>query len=231
MFLKIVFLFRPVLVSLFPLLCRFLIAHHLEMTAMEYRDSDVRYSELETGLSSSGESFDKDFEIVVSKPLLSSKPSSSSKVPLSSIPFHAPSESCLLESRHLKSIRKRFQFPEGIAIRLPLPNEKACTFAHDEVSFYEATFSYGLRFPVHPFIMQLLFALNVAPGQLVPNTWRTIIGCMLIWVSIHDGDTITLNEFLYLYCLQPSTHYGYFKLLPWNRESRIIRRFPTSFCD
>ena len=198
---------------------------------MEYRDSDVRYSELETGLSSSGESFDKDFEIVVSKPLLSSKPSSSSKVPSSSIPFHAPSESCLLESRHLKSIRKRFQFPEGIAIRLPLPNEKACTFAHDEVSFYESTFSYGLRFPVHPFIMQLLFALNVAPGQLVPNTWRTIIGCMLIWVSIHDGDTITLNEFLYLYCLQPSTHYGYFELLPWNRESRIVRRFPTSFCD
>ena len=231
MFLKIVFLFRPVLVSLYPLLRRFLIAHHLEMTAMEYRDSDVRYSELETGLSSSGESFDKDFEIVVSKPLLSSKPSSSSKVPSSSIPFHAPSESCLLESRHLKSIRKRFQFPEGIAIRLPLPNEKACTFAHDEVSFYEATFSYGLRFPVHPFIMQLLFALNVAPGQLVPNTWRTIIGCMLIWVSIHDGDTITLNEFLYLYCLQPSTHYGYFELLPWNRESRIVRRFPTSFCD
>ena len=60
--------FRPVLISLYPLIHHSLIAHHLEMTAIEYRDSDVRSSELETSLSSSGESTDKDFEIVVSKP-------------------------------------------------------------------------------------------------------------------------------------------------------------------
>ena len=105
------------------------------MTAIEYRDIDVRSSELETGLSSSNESTDKDFEIVVLKPLSSSKPSSS----LSSIPFHALSESCSLEQRHLKSIRKRFQLPRGVVIRLPHPNEKACSFAQGEVSFYEAT--------------------------------------------------------------------------------------------
>ena len=88
------------------------------MTAIEYRDIDIRSSELETSLSSSGEPFDKDFEVVMSKP--SSKPSSS----LSSIPFHALSESCFLEQRHLKSIRKRFQFPIGVVTRLPHPNEK-----------------------------------------------------------------------------------------------------------
>ena len=131
----------------------------------------------------------------------------------------------------MKSIRKRFQFPKGVSIRLSRPNEKACTFAHDEVSFYKATFSYGLRFPIHPFIMQLLSALNVAPGQLVPSACRTIIGCMSIWVSVHDGDMITLNEFLYMYRLKPSTRYGYFELLPWNRESRIVHSFPTSFLD
>ena len=223
--------FRPVLISLYPLIRHSLITYHLEMTAIKYRDSDVRSSELETGLSSNGESTDKDFEIVVSKPLLSSKPSSSSKNPSSSIPFHALFESCLLESRNLKSICKRFQFPKGVAIRLPCPNGKACTFAHGEMSFYKATFLCGLRFLVHRFITQLLFTLNVAPGQLVPNAWRMIIGCMSIWVSIHDGDMITLNEFLYLYRLKPSTHYGHFELLPWNRESRIIRSFPTSFCD
>ena len=57
--------FRPVLIGLYPLLRRSLITHHLEMTAIEYRDSDIRSNELETGLSSSGESFDKDFEIVM----------------------------------------------------------------------------------------------------------------------------------------------------------------------
>ena len=151
------------MISLYPLIRPSLIANHLEMTTIEYRDSNVRSSELETGLSSSGESTDKDFKIVVSKPPSSSKPSSSSKTSSPSIPFHALSQSCLLESRHLKSIGKRFQFPEGIVIRLHRPNEKACTFAHGEVSFYEATFSCGLHFPVLPFIMQLLSALNVAP--------------------------------------------------------------------
>ena len=35
------------------------------MIAIEYRDTDIRSSELETGLSSSNESTDKDFEIVM----------------------------------------------------------------------------------------------------------------------------------------------------------------------
>ena len=141
------------MIGLYPLLHCSLIAHHLEMTAIEYTDSDIRSSELETSLSSSGASSDKDFEIIVSKLSSSSKPLSSSKIPSSSIPFHALPESCLLEMRHLKSIRKRFQFLEGLSIRLPCPNEKACTFAHGEVRFYETTFSCGLCFPVHPFIM------------------------------------------------------------------------------
>ena len=173
--------FRPVLIGLYPLLRHSLIAHHLEMIAIEYRDSNVRSSELETSLSLSGEFVDIDFEIVMSKPPSSSKPSSSSsKVPSSSIPFHALSESCLLESRHLKSIRKRFQFPKGVSIRLPHPNEKACTFSHGKVSFYKTTFSCGLHFLVHLFIMQLLSTLNVTPSQFIPNAWRTIIGCISI---------------------------------------------------
>ena len=167
----------------------------------------------------------------MSKPSSSSKPFSFSKIPSSSILFHALSESCFLEMRHLKSIRKRFQFPEGVTIRLPRPNEKACTFAYGEVSFYKATFSCGLRFLIHPFIMQLLSTLNDAPSQLVPNAWRMIIGWMSIWVSIHDGGIINLNEFLHFYRLKPFTHYRYFELLPWNRESRIIRSFHTSFRD
>ena len=110
--------------------------------------------------SSRSESMDKDFEIVVSRPLLSSKPSSSS----SSIPFHAPFESCSLKQRQVKFIRKIFQFSGGVVTRLPHLNEKACSFAHGEVSFYKSTFSCGLRFPIHPFIMQLLTVLNVTLG-------------------------------------------------------------------
>ena len=76
------------------------------MTAIEYRDIDVRSSELEIGLLSSEESSDKDFKVMMSKPSSSSKPHSSSKPASSSssILFHALLESCSLEQRHLKSI-------------------------------------------------------------------------------------------------------------------------------
>lgn len=123
--------FRPVLTSLFPLILRSFISRHLEMTVIKYRDTDVRFSELETDLSSSSESSDKDFEVVMPKPSSSSKLHSSSKPSSSSssIPFHALSKSCFLEERHLKSIRKRFKFPVGVVTRLLHPNEKACSFA------------------------------------------------------------------------------------------------------
>ena len=50
-------------------------------------------------------------------------------------------------------------------------------------------------------------------------------------MSACDGEMITLNEFLFLYRLKASTHYGYFELLPWTRKSRIIMGFPSSFHD
>ena len=65
----------------------------------------------------------------------------------------------------------QFQFPEGTIVCLPRPNEKACAFAHSEMCFYEASFLCGLRFPIHPFTIELLSRLKIVPGQLVPNTW------------------------------------------------------------
>ena len=54
---------------------------------------------------------------------------------------------------------------------------------------------------------------------------------MSIWVSAYDREMITLNEFLFLYHLKASTHYSYFELLPWDRKSRVVRGFPSSFHD
>ena len=84
--------------------------------------------------------------------------------------FHTLKEKCSLKIEVFSKFKDRFQFPEGTRARLPRKDEKACAFAHGEVCFYETAFSYGLRFPVHPFIMKLLHYLNLAPGQLMPNS-------------------------------------------------------------
>ena len=191
------------------------------MATIKYRVDDVRSSELETGLSFNADSLRKVVDTAASK-----LPSSSS-----SLPLHALFESYSLKEKHFSGFRKRFQFPKGTSVRLTCLGEKACNFAHGEVCFYEADFLSGLRFPIHPFIMHLLNEFQIAFGQLVPNACRTIISCMSIWMFACDGEMITLNKFLFLYCLKASTHYGYFELLPWTRKSRIVRGFPSSFRD
>ena len=203
---------------LYPRIHHSLIKHHLGMAIVEYGEDDVRSSKLETGLSSNSESLSKVVDIAASK-----LPSSSSSPPL-----HALSETCFLKKSYLTGFRKRFQFPKGTCIRLPQSSEKACSFAHGVVCFYKADFLCGLHFPIHPFITQLFHNFQIGPDQLVPNAWRTIISCMSIWVSTCEEDMTTLNEFLHLYCLKPSTHHRYFKLLPWDKNYIVVSRFPSS---
>ena len=145
-------------------------------------------------------------------------------------PFHALKEKCTLKLDVFNRFRDRFQFPDETRARRPRKGEKACAFAHGKVCFYEAAFLCGLRFPVHPFIMELLDHLHIALGQLMPNSWRIVISCMVIWTTIADGDMITLNEFTYLYRLKESKEFGYYEFVPWDRRSCLVVDLPSSFC-
>ena len=185
---------------------------------------EIRPSDLETGLSSSvgtdgAETDSAAFIPVSSQPSISPPPQS----------FHAFKEKCSLNEETFGRFRDRFQFPKKSRIRLPRSGEKSCAFTHGEVCFYEAAFLCGLRFLVHPFIMELLHYLNIAPRQLMPNSWRIIISCMVIWTTIADGDMITLNEFIHLCHLKESKEFEYYELMPWDRRSRLIVDLPLSF--
>ena len=52
---------------------------------------------------------------------------------------------------------------------------------------------------------------------------------MVIWMTIADGDMITLNEFVHLYCLKESKEFGYYELVLWDRKSRLVANLPSSF--
>ena len=159
-----------------------------------------------------------------------SKPSSSRlSIPASPRPFHALQEECSLNEDTFFRFRDRFQFPKEIRAHLPKRGEKFYAFAHEEVYFYEAAFLCGLRFPIHPFIMELLHHLNIALGQLMPNSWRIVMSCMVIWTIIADGDMITLNKLVHLYHLKKSKEFGYYELVPWDRRSKLIANLPSSF--
>ena len=181
-------------------------------------NSRVRSGDLETGLSSSAGTVGAKTNIATSIPL--SVPSSSHPFVSDMFqPFHALKEECSLKRDTFRTFRDRFQFPDETRVCLPRKGEKSYTFAHGEVCFCEATFLCGLRFPIYPFIMELLHYLNIAPGQLMPNSWRIIISCMVIWMIIANEDMITLNEFVYLYHMKESKEFRYYELVPRDRRS------------
>ena len=196
--------FRLVLTNLYPLLHHSLNWYHLlcEMSGVEREGSMVRSSELETGLSSNDKPMEVEVDTDASRPSFlkpdSLKASSSSKARA----FHALEEKCNLDEESLFSFRDRFHFPNETRICLTRQDEKACFFTHGEVCFYKATFFSGLKFLVHPFIMDLLHHLNIALGQLMSNLWRIVIRLMEIWLIVLDGDMIRLDEFIHLYRLK-----------------------------
>ena len=57
------------------------------------------------------------------------------------------------------------------------------------------------RFPIHPFLMELLDRFGIALGKLMPNSWRIVVSCMGIWLVATDREMIKVDELVYLYYL------------------------------
>lgn len=85
--------------------------------------------------------------------------------------FHAFKEVCSIDEDTFFRFRDRFQLLDETRICLPRLGKKAYAFNLGEVCFYEVAFLSGLRFLVHPFVMELLHHLGIAPGQLMLNSY------------------------------------------------------------
>ncbi|KAK9986664.1 hypothetical protein SO802_031615 [Lithocarpus litseifolius] len=136
-----------VLLPVAPSVMLLLVCQLLDMSAL---DESIHSSDLETNLSLS----DK-----FGAPEVSSLPR----------PFKALDIFCTLKDKDVIRIRDKIQLPSSVHIRIPTKTERACSSFPEEVCFYEAIFSSGLHFPIHPFIRELLLFLNISLTQLVHN--------------------------------------------------------------
>uniref|UniRef100_A0A2N9EDI3 Transposase (putative) gypsy type domain-containing protein n=1 Tax=Fagus sylvatica TaxID=28930 RepID=A0A2N9EDI3_FAGSY len=128
-------------------------------------------------------------------------------------------------------IRRRYQVPDDVVLRIPDPNERACCPKYEgDVAFYEADLRAGLRFPVQPFVRELLDFLSLAPGQVNPNGWRTIISCMVMWrVNSNGEEDLTVDEFLFCYePVQIALSRGFWTFKNRDVNSRVVQGLPSS---
>uniref|UniRef100_A0A2N9FRQ1 Transposase (putative) gypsy type domain-containing protein n=1 Tax=Fagus sylvatica TaxID=28930 RepID=A0A2N9FRQ1_FAGSY len=128
-------------------------------------------------------------------------------------------------------IRRRYQIPDDVVLRIPDSDERACCPKYEgDVAFYEADFKAGLRFPVQPFVRELLDYLSLAPGQINPNGWRTIISCMVMWrVTSNGEEDLTVDEFLFCYePVQIALSRGFWTFKNRDMNSRVVQGLPSS---
>ena len=95
--------------------------------------------------------------------------SGSSKVVGSEDSWVARSYFSIVDVEGLEKYRRRYQIPEDIVLRIPDPDERACSSKYGDVAFYETDCRASLRFPMQPFIRELLGCLNLSPCQLATN--------------------------------------------------------------
>ena len=95
--------------------------------------------------------------------------------------------------------------------------------------FTRLIFTSGLRFLVHPFVRELFSYLHLAPTQLVSNSWWIIVSCMVVLMFTNDGDVNRRDKFLHFYRLRKLTDPGYYEFKLWDKASRLLLDYPSSF--
>jgi hypothetical protein len=128
-------------------------------------------------------------------------------------------------------IQRRYQIPDDVVLRILDSDERACCPKYEgDVAFYEADLRAGLRFPMQPFVKELLDFLSLAPGQVNSNGWRTIISCMVMWrVNSNGHEDLTVDEFLFCYepC-QIALSRGFWTFKNRDANTRVIQGLPSS---
>ena len=97
--------------------------------------SEVRSSELKTGLSFSDDPVEEDTTISTSGVVRA---------------FSALDEECGLDAETLSRFKDRFQFPERVRIRLPCKEERTCHFRQERYVFMRLLFKADLDFQSTP---------------------------------------------------------------------------------
>ena len=76
---------------------------------------------------------------------------------------------------------ERYRPLPGVRIWSPDFLTRYVTSVPGMVCFFEVAFDNGLRFPLHPFIKQVLQHFHICPSQLAPNGWGILVGLLVFF--------------------------------------------------
>ncbi|XP_077227709.1 uncharacterized protein LOC143860780 isoform X2 [Tasmannia lanceolata] len=95
--------------------------------------------------------------------------------------------SSMLSEPKLDFIRVKYCILERFRLRLAEAGDRAPN-ENVDVCIYEDSLKAGFRFPIHPFVMEVLRFYGLAPSQVAPNSWRIVVGFMYVMKEVLGRD-------------------------------------------
>ncbi|KAK3035974.1 hypothetical protein RJ639_031147 [Escallonia herrerae] len=135
--------------------------------------------------------------------------------------FAADEKRNKMTKESIVELLKEYPLPPPFSARVPALQEPANYGTNLETSVYEGQIRSGYRVPMHPFAVAFFNHYKMAPGQLVPNGWRKLVG--LIYLVQTSGYPVTVDDFMRLY-LEGFDHKDEVVLSCLLHGDRIVRR-------
>ena len=85
------------------------------------------------------------------------------------------------EPLYEKTFVTRYRPPLGLQVWCPDLLTSYIVQVPKMACFFEAAFENGLRFPLHPFIKNVLQHFNIFLSQLSPNFWGVLVGLLVVF--------------------------------------------------
>ena len=129
-----------------------------------------------------------------------------------------------IKRKHFDTLRKRYQIPVDIPIRLPFKIEKWYYRSAYDVEVYEQMFKAGLRLPLSALHHRLLQYLGLIVTQIALNAWRIFLGAEVLYGVLTNGRRqLIVEEFFH--CYRPSKTVksrGIYSFLPKKPLLRLV---------
>jgi len=72
------------------------------------------------------------------------------------------------------ALEKQYLLPAEYSFVLPEPDATVNQLPTNCIREYRAALNYGVRFPLHPVIREILNKYELAPAQIVPTSWHNV---------------------------------------------------------
>ncbi|KAK3022881.1 hypothetical protein RJ639_045971 [Escallonia herrerae] len=145
--------------------------------------------------------------------------------------YTADEKSSKMSTEDLVELLREYPLPIGWYARLPGLQEPANYGTKYETGIYEEQVKSGYRLPLHAFTLRFFEHYHMAPGQLVPNGWRKLVGLIyLVQTSGYKQDaTNFMRVFFEIYFVK-----GVASCLGWyyiHSRQRLLKGGPKSNKD